>query len=309
MHARSVVLASLAGVVASFAVPSAAESQARGVGPLVLQLPASTRAAGFGNAYVAVREAEAVFYNPANAGRAPLVAASAQRYGSEAVLAGFAGSFAFGPAGVGIGAQLVDYHVPLPSYPDLAPNGEQLTRTAPYPASSVVAAMSLAIPFKGIRWGVAAKVAQDRVAALRDGVLLADVGAAKEIGPVSLGVAVQNLGTSAKVFGTSAALPTRATIGFSGGGLPVGPLDFGASAALSVRRGGRVTPAGGGEFSYLIIDGVAIAGRLGARLPEKNGELPVTMGGSFSFDRLTLDYAFEPYHGEGSGHRVGIRVR
>lgn len=308
MHARSVVLAALAGVVVSFVIPSAVRSQARGVGPLVLQLPASTRAVGFGNAYVAMREAEAVFYNPANAGRT-LVAASAERYGSQAVLAGFASSFAFGPAGVGVGAQLVDYHVPLPGYPDLAPNGEQLTRSGPYAASSVVAAMSLAIPFKGIRWGVAAKVAQDRVAAARDGVLLADVGAAKEIGPLSLGVAVQNLGTSAKLLGTSAALPTRATIGFSGGGLPVGPFDFGASAAVSVRRGGRVTPAGGGELSYLIIDGVTIAGRLGARLPEKDGELPVTMGGSFSFDRITLDYAFEPYHGEGSGHRVGIRVR
>jgi hypothetical protein len=309
MRVRSVVLAAVARVIAVIVAPSAAVSQAPGYGPLVLQLPASTRAAGFGNAYVAVREAEAVFYNPANAGRAALVAASAERYGSEAVLAGFASSFAFGPAGVGIGAQLVDYHVPRPGYPDLAPNGEQLTRDGIYPASSVVAAMSLAIPFKGIRWGVAAKVAQDRVATARDGVLLADVGAAKELGPVSVGVAVQNLGASAKLLGTAAALPTRATIGFAGGGLPVGPLDFAASAAVSVRRGGRVTPAGGGEFSYLIIDGVTVAGRVGARLPEKGGELPVAMGGSFSFDRITLDYAFEPYHGEGSGHRVGIRVR
>ena len=89
----------------------------------------------------------------------------------------------------------------------------------------------------------------------------------------------------------------------------MGPFDFGASAAVSVRRGGRVTPAGGGELSYLIIDGVTIAGRVGARLPEKDGELPVTMGGSFGFDRIALDYAFEPYHGEGNGHRIGIRVR
>jgi hypothetical protein len=303
MHARSAALAAL------LLAPSAASAQARGYGPIVLQLPASTRAIGFGNAYVASREAEAVFYNPANANRT-LVAVSGERYGSEAVAVAFASSFAFGPAGVGIGAQLLDYHVAAARYPELAPNGEQLTRTGAFPASSVVAAMSLAIPFKGIRWGVAAKVAQDRVASTRDGVLLADVGAAKEVGPVSLGVTVQNLGTSARLAGgTTAALPTRATLGFSGGGLPVGPLDFAASAAVSVRRGGRVSPAGGGELSYMPIDGIVFAGRLGARLPEKGAELPVTLGASFSFDRLTFDYGFEPYHGDGSGHRVGLRIR
>lgn len=303
MHARTAAFSAL------LVIPSAVAAQARGYGPLALQLPASTRAIGFGNAYVGVREAEGVFYNPANAGGRNLVALSAERYGSEAVAGAFATSFAFGPAGVGIGAQLVDYRVAAARYPDLAPNGEQLTRSGPFPASSLVATMGLAIPFKGVRWGVAAKVAQDRVAAGRDGVLLADLGAAKEIGPVSLGLSVQNLGTSSRVLGTSAALPTRATLGFAGGGRPVGPFDFAASAALSVRRGGRVSPAGGGEFSYTPIDGVTFAGRLGARLPEKRAELPIAMGASFSFDRVTLDYGFEPYHGPGSGHRVGLRVR
>ena len=303
MRARIAVLATLV----SF--PATGGAQASGYGPVVLQLPASTRAIGFGNAYVAVREAEAVFYNPANAFGRNLLAASVERYGDQAVAGAFAGAYAFGPAGVGFGAQLLDYHVDQSGYPELAPNGEQLTRSGLYPASSLVATMGLAIPFKGIRWGVAAKVAQDRVLHGRDGVLLADAGAAKEIGPVSVGLSVQNLGASPKLLGTSAALPTRATLGAAGAGLPVGPFDFAASVAISVRRGGRVSPAGGGEFSYSPIDGVTFAGRLGARLPEENAELPVTMGASFTFDRVTFDYAFEPYQGEGNGHRIGLRVR
>jgi hypothetical protein len=303
MRARSLALAFTLGV------PGIASAQARGYGPVVLQLPASARAIGFANAYVAVREPEAVFYNPANAGGRNAVAVSAERYGSQGVAGSFAGAYVFGPAGLSIGAQVLDFDADGPGYPDLAPNGTRLLTSGPLAASSLFATMALAIPFKGVRWGVAAKVAQDRVASAREGVLLADVGAAKEFGPASVGLSVQNLGTSPRLLGTSAALPTRATLGLATGGLPVGPLDLATSAAVSVRRGGRVSPAGGAELSYIPIDGVVFAGRLGARLPEKGGAAPVTLGGSFSFDRVSLDYGFEPHQGEGSGHRVGLRVR
>lgn len=301
--------ARLAVLVVALLAPAASQSQARGYGPIVLQLPVSTRAIGFGNAYVAVREPEAVFYNPANSGGRNVVAISAERYGSQAVAGAFASSYSFGPIGLGVGAQLVDYHVAAPGYPDLAPNGAQLTRDGPLAASSAVGTLGLAATFKGIRWGIAGKVAQDRVASARDGVLLGDVGAAKEIGPASFGVSVQNLGASPRLLGSSAPLPTRATVGVAGGGLPVGPFDVAASAAVSVRRGGRVSPAGGVEFGYMPIDGVTFAGRLGARLPEKGAEGPITLGATFSFDRVSIDYGFEPYQGTGSGHRVGLRLR
>ena len=128
-------------------------------------------------------------------------------------------------------------------------------------------------------------------------------------GPISVGATIQNLGASSKIFGTSAALPTRGTIGAASAGLPWGPLDVAASAAVSVRRGGRVSPAGGVEFGYMPIDGVIFAWRVGGRLPEKDAESPVTLGASFTFDRLSIDYGFEPYQGKGDGHRIGIRVR
>jgi hypothetical protein len=290
-------------------VPAAAHAQAGGIGPIVLQLPASTRAIGFGNAYVGVREPEAVFYNPAQLGVRPGVALSAERYGSVSTAGAFSSTYVFGPFGFGIGAQMLDYTAASPVYPDAAPNGERLFSDEAFPASSLVGAAALEMAYKGIRWGLTQKLAQDRVRNARDGVWLTDVGAAKEIGPVSVGATIQNLGASAKMLGTSAALPTRGTIGFAGAGLPVGPLDMAMSAAVSVRRGGRVSPAGGVEFGYVPIEGIIFAGRVGARLPEKNAEAPVTLGASFTFDRLTVDYGFEPYQGKGSGHRVGIRLR
>lgn len=289
--------------------PIPAGAQGIGLGPIVLQLPASTRAIGFGNAYVAVREPEAVFYNPAQLGTRPGVAMSVERYGSVATAGAFVSTYTFGPFGFGFGAQMLDFEAASVRYPGAAPNGEQLADRGPFQASSLVAATALEMAYKGIRWGLTGKVAQDRIANARDGVLLADIGAAKELGPGTAGVTVQNLGTNPKLLGTSAALPTRATVGYAGGGIAVGPLDVAMSGALSVRRGGRVLPAGGVEWGYTPIDGVTFAGRVGVRLPEKDAEAPVTLGATFSFDRLSVDYGFEPYQGKGNGHRVGLRIR
>ncbi len=302
--------ARVVGVVALGLVPSMARAQAAGFGPIVLQLPASTRAIGFGNAYVGVREPEAVFYNPAQLGTRPGVSVSAERYGSVSTAGAVASTYVFGKFGFGLGAQMLDYRSSGPGYPDAAPNGEQLLTDGPFPASSLVASAALEMAYKGIRWGLTQKLAQDRVSDGRDGVWLTDVGAAKEVGPVTVGATVQNLGASPKMLGTSAELPTRGTIGVAAAGVPLGAMfDFAASGEVSVRRGGRVSPAGGVELGYVPIDGVTFAGLIGARLPEENGAAPITLGASFTFDRVSIDYGFEPYQGEGSGHRIGIRIR
>ena len=298
------------GIAAVCVVPAVARAQAAGFGPIVLQLPASTRAIGFGDAYVGVREPEAVFYNPAQLGVRPGVAVSAERYGSVSTAGAVASTYVFGRFGVGIGAQMLDYRALGPAYPEAAPNGEPLLADGPFPASSLVAAAALEMAYKGIRWGLTQKLAQDRVSDGRDGVWLTDVGAAREIGPVTVGATVQNLGASPKMLGTRAALPTRGTIGVAAAGVPLGALfDLAASGAVSVRHCARVSPAGGVELGYVPIDGVTFAGRIGARLPEENGAAPITLGASFTFDRVSIDYGFEPYQGSGSGHRIGIRLR
>lgn len=302
MPVRRAVLAALL-----LAAPAPVAAQAGGFGPIVLQLPASTRAIGFGNAYVGVRDPEAVFYNPAQLGVRPGVAMSVERYGSVSTAGAIATSYVFGPIGFGIGAQMLDFDAQAPGYPELAPNGSQLSVSGPFPASSLVAAVALEMAYKGIRWGVTGKFAEDRVATVRDGVLLADVGAAKEIWLGTAGITVQNLGAGPHVGDQTAQLPTRATLGYAVGG-PVGPLDAVVSTAVSVRRGGRVTPAGGVELGYTPIEGVVFAGRVGGRLPEKNAESPLTLGATFSFDRLSLDYGFEPYQGR-DAHRIGLRIR
>src|SRR5574338_1014645 len=105
MRARFAVL------VAVSVAPEVAAAQAAGFGPIVLQLPASTRAIGFGNAYVGVRDPEAVFYNPAQLGVRPGIAISAERYGSSATATSFANTYVFGTVGFGLGVQHLDYDI------------------------------------------------------------------------------------------------------------------------------------------------------------------------------------------------------
>jgi hypothetical protein len=59
----------------------------------------------------------------------------------------------------------------------------------------------------------------------------------------------------------------------------------------------------------VFIDGVGSAIRAGLRRPEEDHGTAATFGASFFLDRLTVDYAFEPFAGPGSGHRLGVRVR
>ena len=126
---------------------------------------------------------------------------------------------------------------------------------------------------------------------------------------VVVGLAVQHLGAGLQLAGARAPLPTRVTLGFSGASYPLNPwLDVGASAAVSVLRGGDVAVAGGGELSLVPLQGYAITARAGARRTLAPGERPVTAGLGFTRDRLSLDYAYEPFASR-DAHRVGVRVR
>ena len=125
MRARSAFFGALS-LALLLVLPAAALAQASGFGPVVLQLPASARAIGFGNAYVAIREPEAVFYNPAQLGVRPGVALSLARYHSTAAAGAVATTYVLGPVGLGVGVQYLDYDAATPFYPGTSPNGEQL---------------------------------------------------------------------------------------------------------------------------------------------------------------------------------------
>ncbi len=288
---------------------AAATGRAQGR-PTVLELPAGTRALALGDAFVAGRGSEVIFYNPAMIGLQPGLTASAQRFGSASTLAAMSNVFAVFGGAAGVGAQMLDFGDgtagPRARVADLATRG-------PVAASSLAALVSIAgPPIKSVRIGLSAKYVEERLGSLRDGGAAFDLGAARDFfGRATLGFAAQNLGGPLHIDGVSLDLPTRYTLGAAAFAPPLWTFfDLAASAAVTYRRDGAWIPAGGVELSYVPLDGWAFAGRVGARrVVGHYGAKPLTFGAGVSFDRLSLDYAYHALDGPESTHRVGLRIR
>lgn len=298
----------LAILLSSLGSPSLASAQADGVAPLVLLLPAGTRAQALGGAGVALTDADAILHNPAQLTAARGMGISVQRYGGAATLGTLAATTQFMSGGIGMGVQWLDYEIePGDALP--RPDGEPaLLRPGSLAASELVASIGYARTYRGFRAGIAAKFAEVREVE-RDGTFAVDVGIARSVGRVMLGLTAQNLGPAIELRGEDHALPRRYTIGAAVQGIPLGTwFDLAGSVAYPVYEDGTALPGAGVELSYVPIDGVVISGRGGVRLVSREDESALTLGAAFGFDGVYVEYAFQGFEGEGSGHRVGIRV-
>lgn len=273
----------------------------------VLRMPAWPRAAGMANIGAATSLPEGLFYNPALAGAAAAIAGSAHFLGSDSTLTTIVTGLTTGVANVGVGVQLL--RVNLGSSPVIEP--------PPRPAVpdefglTAVTTAGASLRFKGIRWGASTKYIQFLERGRKaDGVAF-DLGAQRQIGPFSVGLAAQNLGADIELRNEELRVPQRYTLAAEGTGLPVGAfIDFGAVAALAVDRDGEVLPAAGGQVLYTPLDGWTFALRAGARRPApSSNERPLTGGVALTLDRLTIDYAVEGVKNGDAVHRIGVRLR
>lgn len=304
-------LLELTALLAGAGVPAASHGQSEGVraAPLAPQLAAGTRALAMGNVLVAGRGSEVLFYNPAQLALAPGIAVAAQRYGSASTLGTLAAATSLGGTwGVAAGVQLLDYNASADAFPALP---AALTTRGPIAAASRAAALGVSAQYKGMRWGLAAKYVDERLPSVRDGALVLDLGAARDVGPLTVGLAAQNLGPDLRAGAARAEMPRRVTLGAAATAPPLGAfVDLTATAAVSVLRDGFVAPAGGVELSVTPLEGWTFAARVGARrVVDHAAEQPVTVGAGFSIDRLSLDYAYEGLSGRGGGHRAGVQIR
>lgn len=287
----------------------AAGAQAPDAGPLVLLLPASARATAMGNAWVAGRDEDVIFYNPAQLLSArPGFNVSLGRYGSSATLGTLAGVYAAGPLTMttGWGVEFLNYSTqPGDIYP-FTPS--LLTRGGPVDAIGMLAAVGTAITWKNFRGGVAGKYATDHVsgAATHDA-FVADIGIAHALFSGQAGLSLQNLGRARADSGRTTDLPLQTSLGWT---LfrAVRQIDLGVAAAVTARSG-WVSPGGGVEIGYGWIEGYSAALRVGARRPETNAERPVALGATFNADRLTVECALQFFAGARTARRVTIRWR
>jgi hypothetical protein len=275
-------------------------------GPLVLRLPASARALALGNAAVAGRDDDVLFYNPAQLTVVRGATVSAQRYAPGNTSGAVSTVFPFAGGGVGVGVQWLGFSTEAASFPYSA---AALARRGPSTASSAAATVGFGRAFKGTRFGLAAKVAQEVAPRARATSGFVDLGVEKDFRQlIAVGLAVQNIGFEGEelttfTLGAQAEAPL---VRFVKSANPF--VDAGLAAQLSVRENGWVKAAGGAELGIAWIEGYSVTLRAGTRRPEP-GERPFTAGLGINADRVRLDYALETRDGGNVAHRLGVRVR
>jgi hypothetical protein len=284
-------------------------AQAPAAGPLVLLLPASTRATGLGNAWVAGRDEYALFYNPAQIASTSGIFMSVTRYGAGGTSGALTSGASVGSLTFAWGAQLLEFKAKAPAtYPfqpgDLAERGER-------DALSLVAGVGANYVFKGFRTGLGIKYAEDRVEGiigssayqpLKYALGMADVGVSHSLLSGTVAATVQNIGD-----GGHLRLPTRTTVGWSRQ-KSTDQFDFAVGGQLSVRNG-WVGGGGGVEASYGWIEGWSASIRAGARRMETAAQRPVSFGGTLNGDRLSMDYAIEFFEHQHYAHHLSLRWR
>lgn len=281
---------------------------------VLLELPASARAVGVGNAGAALSGDDAsLFYNPAQLATIGRSAASLslQRWIAGSTLGAVSAAARLGPGFVALGVLALDYGSEDEYVPDPGAGGEIGTPTGrTVSAGDAVIAAGYAMTMRGVRAGVAGKLVQQRVANESGSAVATDLGVAGEIGRVTLSAALQHLGTSLELAGDRAPLPRTIRAGAAATAYARGPVAVRAIVELSQVRGRGTAVGGGAEIGYQWPGRVRLAARAGA-LPRHERRMDgsaLTFGAGLAARRLALDYAYRSLDVLGGAtHRLGVR--
>ncbi len=279
--------------------------------PLALRAPASPVALAFGQAGVALTDADVLFYNPGQLTAARGVAASFQRYGASGNAASVASVQALGNTSIGVGVRMFDASADAGRYSDaLRPGLSRLATPGDVRLGSVALTAGAARAVGPVRVGLGATYVRESFRDEVDETALFDVGATLPMGPANVTVAVQQLGSSLRLSGTSANDPWRVVVGAGGRGFPLATFwDLTAATQVALDGEGFVQPAGGVELAWVPLEGVSVVLRTGLRRARTDDERPVTGGLGVALDRYALDYAIEPLAHGVTAHRIGVRIR
>jgi hypothetical protein len=262
--------------------PRSTAAQAPGHVPLVLELPASTRAMALGEAYpMAGRSSEAVFYQPALVQGASGFGLDLQTWSAGASAATASAAVAWFGGSVAIGLQALQYGATAADVRELPGGQDALFQLGQVPGSER---------------GVVGKLVEEHIADERDATGAVDLGAATSVGPLTVGLTAQNLGPDMGFASGTVPLPRRFTLGVGGYTRQVGPLDVGfAGAAVTRRADGKVVAGAGLEVGYWPIIGRTFVARVGVHsVPEGVGS-PFTFGFAYQGDNLVLQTAYERF--------------
>lgn len=296
--------ATIALALAAALLTGTASAQNRGELPKLLTLPASTRAMALGAAYQpTARHSDGIFYNPALLNGSTGMGLDVQQWGRESSAAAVSAALPWFGGGVAVGAQMLQLGIAGAVVPDNQDHLFDRDATA-VSERSVVAGYGRTL--FGVEWGVAGKLVEERVAEARSTVAMVDVGAAKGVGPVMVGLSVMDLGN--KPFDADGiSVSPRVILNAGAYGRPVGLFDLGYTAAVTYTED-RTSVGGGVELGYWPINGRTFVARFGAQsVPSGSDASPLTFGFAFWGDDLRLEWAYQDFGGGVSGtHRFGV---
>ena len=268
---------------------------------------ASTRGLAMGNSNTASRDDDVIFYGPAQLAVARGTSAAAERVSPRFGNGTFASTARIATGGVGIGVQVAE--------------GTNENRCEFRQLSRVLAVVGAAQTYKRFRFGIAGKYAAEQADSAQTSRFLLDAGVSRDFSivdflPLTLALAVQNIGTSAT--DTMALVtPLRVALGAATGG-PVGPLDMALASDIAVEQNdtlslvkhGRLIAGLGIELGYSWLDGYSFSFRAGERVPPtRTDQRHFTFGAGLVLDRVSIDYAGEDLVGFRIAHRIGVRLR
>ncbi|MCG8468980.1 MAG: hypothetical protein MJB57_12375 [Gemmatimonadetes bacterium] len=306
---RAFFMALGAGLVCSVATPDRGIAQNAGS---VLEAPAAAEAMAFGNApNLRGRDANLLFYAPAFLRSASGASLGLQRFGGEGTLVGVAAVTSDDDGGIGVGVQYMRHDADAVVGP---PDFQSAALTpGDIGVGQLVATLGFSLRRFGLENGVAFKYVEQSFDNASDRGLLFDVGVGRDLGPIAVALTARNLGSDLGIptgaTRTSLEMPTQLALGATTEQFEVGELDMFLTGQLMVRRDGEVVPAGGLEVSYWPVQGYTFRLRAGAQRVIEDERSPFAFGAAFTSDSITFEYAFQPFDGDGSGHRFGIRWR
>jgi hypothetical protein len=313
-----------------------AHAQAPATGPLLLRVPATPRTAALGNAWVAGRDQDVLFYNPAQLiGARTGFDLSLIRFGSDGTTTTLGSVYAAGKLSLtlGWGVQVASYRVdPAAAHPY---QPDVLTGSGDASGLSALASVGGAVLYKGFRMGAAGKYAVDRVSIAPDptlpptSVFLADVGVARNVLGGVAAFSAQNLGRRSLApepdddddgetggrgeegddndVDVRPTIPRQMLMGWSMTRV-AGPLDLGIYTQVLVRSG-WTSPGAGLDVTWSWIEGCFVSLRAGARRPETTTERPYSLGGALTIDRATVEYSVQFFDEGHHAHGVTFRWR
>lgn len=304
----------LAAALCAVTWPAISFAQAPPTAPLVLTQTPSARVTALGGAWVAGRDQDVIFSNPAQLiGSRSDFAVSVARLGEQAQMASMQSAYAAGKLSftLGWGVQVINFRAIDGVLPPLTTDTFRREEILLHPrptgdAQSAVATLGAAVLYKGFRIGAAGKYAADRTSS-NHRAFLADFGVARNLLGGAIALAAQNIGKSTLPQLSFAKLPRQVALGYSKG-QAAGPFDIAVFTQVSHRSGWN-SAAVGFEAGYSWIEGMSVTGRVGLRRPETKSEKPISLGGAFTADRLTLEYALQMFDNSKRSHLVTIRWR